>query len=824
MLSDGNNTYVSKLPHTPTTWSMRKFMQSLFRTSADFDAFCIDSFPSVYREFSSDMRSSTKHTILLNTVSSKVILESLSQSYPVDFDRCSHLLVYSDAGEFQFGEYSSRDRRNRLRMLEKINDMWINGELRRSVSDNNIIQIDKQFRFDILGRPGDIVLTTRIHSEIKLPASTEMIDVFDELCGEMLILGPPGSGKTTALLQLVDCIIQRARQDERYPIPVVFNLSTWTERDSDLSGWLMRELTKRYDVPPKVGNRWMKSSAIIPMLDGLDEVRENLRYRCIRAINQFRAELTNPAMVICSRIDEYVSIGEKLNLEAAVVLLPLTDKQIDDYLEGQVGKSNSLLQRLHGEDIREMMRTPLFLAIMANLLQRDKGSFFEARSPFVTGCDIRTRIIDEYIRHSVNTSDCFTNYDRDSSMGFLRNLARIMQVSGSAIFHIEHMQPAMLRTIGVRSPILLRLAAVCNLNPFIVLYVLPFLFLPLMLCSDIVVGLSIGAGLVIMCLKVSPIEQLRLSINGISGRIKHGIFSNSITKNFAAGFGLVMPLVFGLLRGFQVIISKSSDFIQSIWLKKESLGFGICSFFLSVIIVYLFLLKLKKAQSVLFVWASMFCITAAAFILYDIFQYLRSISPVVEICVLIFVIICDGIFLIPTLFLIYIGCALFASHLLSVLINVFTVPEISIRSRPNEGIVRSWRSAVFSYLFYILAPAVIGLLYDLFIHIMNNLNGKHIEAYSIASNFSRRMFTWNQVAAVLGLYFGGMAALQHYYLRLLLFLFDVFPLRLCRFFNEMSRLVFLRRVGGGYSFAHRLILEHLAKDAPHPKAVECINL
>jgi len=62
-----------------------------------------------------------------------------------------------------------------------------------------------------------------------LPPDTKIVDVFDEMGQNLLVLGEPGSGKTTMLLELARDTIARAEKDSDEPIPVVFNLSSWTD-------------------------------------------------------------------------------------------------------------------------------------------------------------------------------------------------------------------------------------------------------------------------------------------------------------------------------------------------------------------------------------------------------------------------------------------------------------------------------------------------------------------------------------------------------------------------------------------------------------------
>jgi hypothetical protein len=55
---------------------------------------------------------------------------------------------------------------------------------------------------------------------------------------------------------------------------------------------------------------------------------------------------------------------------------------------------------------------------------------------------------------------------------------------------------------------------------------------------------------------------------------------------------------------------------------------------------------------------------------------------------------------------------------------------------------------------------------------------------------------------------GGLAVWRHYVIRLLLWRSHAFPGRAPRFLNDACTRFLLRRVGGGYSFMHRLLLDY----------------
>jgi hypothetical protein len=61
-----------------------------------------------------------------------------------------------------------------------------------------------------------------------------------------------------------------------------------------------------------------------------------------------------------------------------------------------------------------------------------------------------------------------------------------------------------------------------------------------------------------------------------------------------------------------------------------------------------------------------------------------------------------------------------------------------------------------------------------------------------------------------GMFFGGLACVQHVLLRIVLTLSRQMPWNIARFLDHAVERIFLRKVGGGYIFVHRLLLEYFA--------------
>jgi hypothetical protein len=63
---------------------------------------------------------------------------------------------------------------------------------------------------------------------------------------------------------------------------------------------------------------------------------------------------------------------------------------------------------------------------------------------------------------------------------------------------------------------------------------------------------------------------------------------------------------------------------------------------------------------------------------------------------------------------------------------------------------------------------------------------------------------------IAGLNRGGSAVIKHYALRLTLWINGYTPLNSIKFLDHCAKLILLKKVGGGYIFIHRMLLEYFA--------------
>jgi hypothetical protein len=71
---------------------------------------------------------------------------------------------------------------------------------------------------------------------------------------------------------------------------------------------------------------------------------------------------------------------------------------------------------------------------------------------------------------------------------------------------------------------------------------------------------------------------------------------------------------------------------------------------------------------------------------------------------------------------------------------------------------------------------------------------------------------------------GGSAVIKHYALRLILWLTRYTPLDFIKFLDHCSKLILLKKVGGGYIFIHRMLLEYFAELTPEKKPHETAKI
>lgn len=243
------------------------------------------------------------------------------------------------------------------------------------------------------------------------------------------------------MLELARSAISCAEDNAMQQIPVILQLSSWSDKISSFSDWIIKELKVRYRVPQNISCQWIENNELMILLDGLDELKYEKRKACIKAINHFRYEYGLSGIVVCCRTQEYNTLRTLLNFEGAVSICPLTTNQIADHVASfgeQLKSFGDILQK--DSMLQELAKSPLMLDIMISVYcthDISVGEFCNSK----TIDDYRNHLYDVYVERMLKRQKTNTTYTPKQMMQWLVWLSRKMSEVGQIEFFVEDMQP-----------------------------------------------------------------------------------------------------------------------------------------------------------------------------------------------------------------------------------------------------------------------------------------------------------------------------------------------------------------------------------------------
>ena len=114
---------------------------------------------------------------------------------------------------------------------------------------------------------------------------------------------------------------------------MIVPLSSWAQDRLPLEDWMSKQVSQLYGFSEKLIRRWIEEEQFIFLLDGLDEMEEAARPFCIAAINLYHHAHLVPLVVCSRRVEyEYAARNERLYLQCALLVQPLSQEQIQEYM------------------------------------------------------------------------------------------------------------------------------------------------------------------------------------------------------------------------------------------------------------------------------------------------------------------------------------------------------------------------------------------------------------------------------------------------------------------------------------------------------------
>jgi hypothetical protein len=292
--------------------------------------------------------------------------------------------------------------------------------------------------------------------------------------GRLVIVGPPGSGKSGAAVLLVLAALiyrEQAADAERphVPVPVMFTVHGWDPHEQRLQDWVVARLQQTYPLLADKGGarkaaRLVSAGKIAVILDGLDEIPELLRPVALRALSQqatFR-------LVVLTRSAEMADAAPHGLLEDAVALElqdidPVTAARYLTRIQVYPAplrwrELTSRLRRAPDSPLARALGSPLTLTLVRDTYRggddiSDLLDFCDAAGHVVSGEAITDHLLDRVLpaAYARRPGDPPLRYDLQAAQRALSRLASRMNHDGTRDlqwWQIRDWAPAAPRTIA----------------------------------------------------------------------------------------------------------------------------------------------------------------------------------------------------------------------------------------------------------------------------------------------------------------------------------------------------------------------------------------
>lgn len=673
--------------------------------------------------------------------------------------------------------------------------------LDKSVPVKPPLDLGKDVLQDAVEHPWEEVVGLPDAASQLIASNKKIGDIFDELGRALLILGEPGSGKTITLLELARDLIARAEVDPSQPFPVVVNLTTWIDPRQTLFDWLANEISDKYKIPAKFTRNWLEENRLLLLLDGFDEVRAENRAACVEAINAFTREFGLPGVVVSSRLKEYSELPVHLKLHSAIRLKHLTPNQIDTYLARAGSKLAALQTTLQKDSVlRDQARSPLILSIMSmaySMAPQDLPAQVLEGQETENVATRRKHLFDTYIEAMFQRKGKREQpYTKKQTISWLSWLAHRMIQHNQTVFLIEGIQPNWLTSRVQRWAHLL---GFCLIFGFLVALIAEIGWyawaqvdsgIKTTLDTNLTLGVWV-VGCTAWVLSIGIIDLFTFD-RRVKPAQAQTIF---VTKQ-----AIINMLIYGFTWFVNwAIISSAWNFWESS--QPEVILMSTVILMVSGLIGMLMFgivgskhsltRDIRTAEAVNWSWSGALkgCLWGLAFGMLVWIAWLPWQALITEIN-----------HAAPKYFLAYL---IVGGETGAILVGL-DYKIVETKTVPNQGIILTIKNVakvgLLSWAIYGLTIwSILCLLFPTYT-CLDNQKAYRGEIFSFYLSL-----TFSSLFVML---FGGVDVLKHYILRFILYLTGQIPGKFAHFLDHASRLNFLQKVGGGYIFIHRLLLEH----------------
>lgn len=261
-----------------------------------------------------------------------------------------------------------------------------------------------------------------------------------EKYSKLMVLGKPGSGKTTFLKHLAIQCNKGNFQSHRVPIFIALKQFAETEGKPSLLEYISQMLSD-CDISAEQIAVLLKHGKILVLLDGWDEVKIEDDSRVIKQVRDFSDKSRTNQFVMTCRIAAKKYIFEKFT---EVEIADFDDKQIATFAKKwfqskEPAKAEEFIQQLRANDrIRELATNPLLLTLLC-LVFEESAKFPVNRSElYEEGVDILLRRWDE--TRKIEREQIYKNLSLQHKKDLLSQIALTTFERGDYLFKQKQLE------------------------------------------------------------------------------------------------------------------------------------------------------------------------------------------------------------------------------------------------------------------------------------------------------------------------------------------------------------------------------------------------
>ncbi|MFT5510760.1 MAG: hypothetical protein ACI89J_003857, partial [Hyphomicrobiaceae bacterium] len=658
-------------------------------------------------------------------------------------------------------------------LARKVRQGWIDGVLSRSIAKTGLIDFEA-------------ILSLHGEGAIVVDAGTTPLNIYDQVSGSLLILGHPGAGKTTTALQITRDLLRRSERDASLPVPVVLNLSTWTTDARSVLEWIIKELSSNYHVPRRNSHAWIDQRQLVLVLDGLDEISVGLRTKFVESLNIFLEEHEPGGLIIAGGLDEYEGLRVKPRSFGALTLQPLGPKQIDACLEDG-GEALAGLREAIKTDaaLIELAKSPLMLSVMSVAYRNSAAEEFGAG---YSTKERRAQIFETYVDRAFEHHSRRRSFSREAVTSWLSWIARGMKQRGQTIFLVENLQPSWLRRrvhlaayhMGLAIFMSALFGSIC-----IVFRITPQKAFDANPLNSIEEAAAWVIGFVIWGLAIGVVDSFRSRAKAVEVPTGWRGSLRGILVNLAIYGPLSAPLLCLVYLALADAAREPGNWLAPVFAMALAASyFGLRQNLTRTI---------QTTESLWLEWEP----ARRGALWGALIGIMFTIGPYQ-----------DGRFGAALVWwLVTIGvCTIFGG---------FRPRIVKEKTAPNQGIMLTWRNALRASRMAI--PLVLILLLGHLIDRLTLNSSGYSNIQIVEQAFGALVF----FVLIIFMWFGGWELGKHWVLRGVIGVTRQAPWNFSNLLNDAAARNLMRRAGGGYLFAHRLLQDHFAQmDSPPPARTE----